>query len=243
MNRNPSPRHPFFRHKGMAIALAFCLIAVGAAGYFGMRRAAPGLSQTLTGQASETPSSVSAPPAPVLQPSPIRSSSAPSDAPSVSETPTQPVEAPTVSGEAVDVVTPTASFFVLPITGEVLKGYKADTLQYSATYGDWRLHTGVDIAGELRDEVKAAGDGTVTRITQSPKWGTVLEINHGNGVVASYCGVADPLVKVGDTVKVNQPIASLGEIPSERVEAVHLHLEMTKENTPVDPLHIMGIQE
>lgn len=243
MNRNATPRHPIFRHKGIAIALSFCLIAVGAASFFGIRSAAPDLTQTLTGQASEAVSSVSTPSAPARYPGRIDASSAAPSESTGSVAPMQPVDVSPESEETVDVVTPTASFFVLPITGEILKDYKADTLQYSATYGDWRLHTGVDIAGSLNDAVKAAGDGTVTRLTESAQWGTVIEINHGNGVIATYCGLSVPLVKVGDTVKVNQQIASLGEIPCEGVEAIHLHLEMTKENTPVDPLHIMGVQE
>ena len=77
-------------------------------------------------------------------------------------------------------------------------------------------------------------------VKEDKKWGLVLQVDHGNGIIASYCGLNAPLVKQGDEVAANQPLAVLGEIPCESVEPVHLHLEMTRENTPVDPLHIIG---
>ena len=228
------------RRRALKVALAFCLVAVGAAAYFSAHVASP-ILRTRTGAVSrETVSDAPVPssdtPLPMLR---IPSQEPASEA-TPSETPAPVLEPDVPSQETVDVVTPAASFFVMPLTGEILKGCKTDELQYAVTYGDWRLHTGLDVAGPLGAEVRAAGDGTVVSVKEDKKWGLTVVINHGNGIMATYCGLNAPRVKEGDAVEANQTLAILGEIPCESVEPVHLHLERTKENTPVDPLHIIG---
>ena len=237
--RTKDYRRTGLRRRGLSAALAFCLVAVGAAAYFSFHAASP-VARARTGEAAKAASRAASSAAPTYFTVVSEEALAPlseAPAPARSEEPSAPSEV------ALDVVTPAATFFVMPLTGEVLKECKTDELQYTVTYGDWRLHTGVDIAGALGAEVHAAGDGTVVSVKEDTKWGLTLVVNHGNGILATYCGLAAPLVKEGDTVAANQTIATLGEIPCESVEPVHLHLEMTKENTPVDPLHIMGMHE
>ena len=233
-------RRAALRRRGWAVAIGFCLVAVGAAAYISVRVASPAV-RARTGSVSRATISV-LPPASSATHWEIlpASSEAPAPVSSATPAPASQVPAPASSEAALDVVTPAASFFVMPLTGEILKGCKTEELQYALTYGDWRLHTGVDIAGALGDEVRAAGDGTVVSVKEDKKWGLTVVINHGNGILATYCGLSAPLVKEGDTVSANQVLGALGEIPCESVEPVHLHLEMTKENTPVDPLHILG---
>lgn len=223
----------------LKVAVAFSLVAVGAAAYFSAHVASPVLRARTGTVSRETASNAPAPPsyAPVQELDPVPRE--PSSEAAQSEA-AIPSEAAVSSEETVDVVTPAASFFVMPMTGEILKGCKTDELQYAVTYGDWRLHTGLDVVGALGAEVRAAGDGTVISVRQDKKWGLTVVVNHGNGIVATYCGLNAPRVKEGDAVAANQTLALLGEIPCECVEPVHLHLEMTKENTPVDPLHIIG---
>ncbi|MBR4867665.1 MAG: hypothetical protein IKU10_00785, partial [Clostridia bacterium] len=52
-----------------------------------------------------------------------------------------------------------APYFLLPISGEVMKDFDSENLQYSETYKDWRLHLGVDLTAEKGDEVTAAAEG------------------------------------------------------------------------------------
>lgn len=147
----------------------------------------------------------------------------------------------TSSQQTVAAVTPTADFFVMPLTGEILLDYSETELQYSTTFHDWRIHSGIDIKGKIGDVIKSAGDGTVTAVYNDSKWGQVVQINHGNGIVASYCGLDTAEVSVGDTVKVNQQIGKLGTVPCESLEDTHLHLSMTKSDTVVSPLSIIGM--
>ncbi len=241
-NIKPSSQRSFFKSKGFITALSVCLVAVGAAAFVALNDTAPSIGQTLTGDASTSPSSrVPSYQAPASSAPSVQAPSAPSTTPSKPQETAPPVE--NNGSTAVDVVTPSASFFVMPITGEIVKGFSDSELQYSMTYSDWRLHTAVDIAGKIGDTVNAAGDGVVISVAKSAALGNTVEINHGNGIVVSYCGLDSVTVKAGDSVKANEKIGTLGEIPCECVEAVHLHLSATKENKPVDPLNIMGLDK
>ena len=247
-NMKISSSRGFLRSKGLIAAISVCLIAVGAAAYVGLSDVSEPSGQTLTGDASGGTPSVPTPPPSSKTESKADTSSvnAPSKPSSQAEKPVS--DAPSVnnsqSGEgALTAVTPSASFFVMPLTGEVLKGFSDTELQYSMTYSDWRLHTGIDIAGKIGDTVNAAGDGVVISVTEDTPYGKAVEINHGNGIIARYCGFDTVTVEKGDSVKANGKIGTLGEIPCECVEAVHLHLSVTKENKPVDPLNIMGLDQ
>lgn len=61
--------------------------------------------------------------------------------------------------------------------------------------------------------------------------------------MAVYCGLDAVSVNDGDTVEVNQQLGTLGEIPCECIEAVHLHLSFTQNGAPVSPLKLMGLDQ
>lgn len=130
-----------------------------------------------------------------------------------------------------------ATFFIRPMLGEIIKNYSDTELQYSMTYKDMRLHRGIDIAGKAGDPVTSCGVGTVSSVYADPLYGTVVEIDHGNGIIARYCGLsANPTVKKGDSVDSSDQIGALGDIPSESVEQYHLHLEFTENGKSTDPM-------
>lgn len=244
-----SSSNRFWKSKGFIAALSVCLIAVGAAAWVGLQSASPALNETLTADRSNGAASQPSQSAPLIA-AESGSSAAPDEtataSPSDRTAPSVSADEPVTGrnepeNSTVAVVTPSASFFVMPITGEILKGYSDSELQYSMTFSDWRLHTGVDIAGSIGDAIHAAGDGVVIAVSQSTAYGKTVEINHGNGIVARYCGLDAVTVKEGDCVKANDSIGTLGEIPCECVEAVHLHFSATKENKTADPLNIMGL--
>lgn len=136
-----------------------------------------------------------------------------------------------------------ATFFVMPISGEVTKNYNDTELQYSETYLDMRLHEGLDIAANEGADVTASGVGKVTSIEKSPTLGNVITIDHGNGITAKYCGLADKTsVKVGDAVDSKTKIGKVGEIPAESVEATHFHFEMYNDGKSVSPLKMFGME-
>ena len=111
----------------------------------------------------------------------------------------------------------------------------------SKTMGDWRVHNGVDFRGTVGDQVHAVNNGVVKSVYDDVLWGTVVEIDHGDGLTARYCGLGKgSTVAVGDKVHINDRIGNLGAVPVESADEVHLHLEMRQDGKTVNPLEVMG---
>ena len=87
-------------------------------------------------------------------------------------------------------------------------------------------HPGLDIHGEIGDMVLAAGDGVVEKAStyEDKNEGRVLIINHLNGYRTKYAHLDEILVKVNDTVKVSQRVATVGS--TGRSLTPHLHYEV-----------------
>jgi stage II sporulation protein Q len=98
-----------------------------------------------------------------------------------------------------------------------------------------RLHTGTDILATDSLLVKSCGSGTVTGIDTDTIMGTVITVDHGNGIYIRYCGIKNVNVNVGDTVTVESSIGEIGTVTSECAEQAHLHLEVIKDGNPIDP--------
>ena len=79
----------------------------------------------------------------------------------------------------------------LPLSAEILKDYSDGTMVKSKTMNDWRTHNGVDFTGETGDEICAVCGGTVKETVTDQSWGTVIVIEHENGLTARYCGIEE----------------------------------------------------
>lgn len=134
-----------------------------------------------------------------------------------------------------------ATYFSLPLAGEIVKDFSSDTLFYSETYKDIRAHNGIDIKPSGSLLVNASGDGVVTSIDENTKLGTVITVNHGNNVYFRYCGLKNVKVSEGETLSVGQPIGEIGQIPDEIADEAHLHLEVIKDDTVISPSEFIGI--
>lgn len=148
---------------------------------------------------------------------------------------TRPTESPTTSTEEAPFL------YLLPMTNTVQKPFSGDGPLYCETMRDWRLHLGVDFAGDEGQEVKSVTRGEVTAVITDPLWGGVIEIDHGVGVITRYCGVK-AIVRVGDTVDAGEHIGDLQTIPCECAQSSHLHLEMLVDGTPIDPVAAIGLE-
>ena len=137
---------------------------------------------------------------------------------------------------------PVADYFVLPLTGEITKPFSLKELQYSETYADWRLHNALDIAAEQGATVHSAGDGIIHDVYTDSKYGKVIKIDHSNGIFTLYCGIKTTYVKKGDIVGINQDIGNLGEIPCESVEKSHLHFAAIKDGIYISPLELVKFE-
>lgn len=134
-----------------------------------------------------------------------------------------------------------AETFSLPLEAGIAKAYSNGEMVQSKTMGDWRVHNGVDFKGTVGDAVKAINNGVVKAVYDDVLWGTVVEIDHGQGMIAKYCGLGKGSTpEVGEKVKINDRVGNLGTIPIESADDVHLHLEILQDGKAVDPLAAMG---
>lgn len=135
--------------------------------------------------------------------------------------------------------------YSLPLGTDIGKDYSRGVPVYSSVMGDWRTHDGVDFNGAYGDGVKAVADGIVREIKEDPLMGGTVVVDHGGGVVATYCGVVvDSELKRGFIVSESEKIGEIGFIPAESdSEFPHIHLEIRVDGELCDPLEVMGYYE
>ena len=134
--------------------------------------------------------------------------------------------------------------FIAPVTNmDVVNDY---TFYYNKTLDCYHYHTGLDMAAEAGTEVVACVDGTVESITVGDVLdGTKIVLSHADGVKTSYYFIdAAENLKVGDSVKRGDVIGTVAEpTGSEYKEGAHLHFEVEKNGSVVDPNEYLDIAD
>lgn len=95
-------------------------------------------------------------------------------------------------------------------------------------------HYGTDIVSGVNEVVKSTLEGTVTMATWTLETGWVIQIQHQNNLISIYKHNAELLKRVGDYVKVGEPIAIIGN-SGELTTGPHLHFELWYNGVPLDP--------
>lgn len=96
------------------------------------------------------------------------------------------------------------------------------------------MHKGIDFAGKEGDEVIATAAGIVTWSGERYGYGNLIEIDHGNGLVTRYGHNKELTASVGEVVIKGQQIALIGN--TGRSTGAHVHYEIIKNGTQIDPL-------
>ena len=234
----------FISGKGFYLVVLICVAAIALSGYYLVRGVwfDETLDQPVSGSAAiyDQPTAdpgsratVQPGAAPTAKPSAaptVQSSAAPTAKPTAQPDPV--LTAPPSNPPA-----PAALVFTWPVNGTIIADYSVETLVYSETMGDWRTHDGLDLAVSVGTKVMATAAGTVSAVLQDDFMGTVVEIDHGNGLVSRYTNLAEvPTVKVGDAVKTGTVIGSVGATAAaESGLQPHLHFAMYQDGDPVDP--------
>ncbi|MBR1842209.1 MAG: peptidoglycan DD-metalloendopeptidase family protein [Oscillospiraceae bacterium] len=158
--------------------------------------------------------------------------------PTPAQKPEPVAEAPKEATHKAEEKTPEPLVFIRPVSGSIAVEYSPDALIYNRTMGDWRVHSGIDIEADIGTKVLACANGTVTDVYADDLYGTVVTIDHGEGLVSLYANLAaTPTVKPGDAVTVSSVIGSVGNTAlCETGEVQHLHFAMLKDGKPVDPM-------
>jgi murein DD-endopeptidase MepM/ murein hydrolase activator NlpD len=100
------------------------------------------------------------------------------------------------------------------------------------------VHKGVDFAGPESTVVSSVAAGLVTFSGERAGFGQMVEINHGNGLATRYCHNEKLLVKQGDMVRKGQDVSLMGS--TGHSTGPHLHFEVLKNGSQVDPLRFIG---
>lgn len=104
--------------------------------------------------------------------------------------------------------------------------------------GYFYFHTGLDVCGQVGDDVFAPAAGQVVFTGELTVRGNAIMINHGWGIYSGYMHLSDILVNIGDWVEPGQLIGKVGA--TGRVTGPHLHWEIWAGGVQVDPFDWMA---
>ncbi|UOQ87067.1 M23 family metallopeptidase [Gracilibacillus salinarum] len=96
---------------------------------------------------------------------------------------------------------------------------------------------GIDIStsGDEAFDVSAALSGEVVEVKQDPLLGNVVKLEHDFGVTTYYASLEEIFVEQGSTVEQGQAIATAGQNTLGQENGIHVHFEVRKDGTPVNP--------
>lgn len=125
-----------------------------------------------------------------------------------------------------------------PVSGEVKRSFSDGHLEYDITMEDWRTHNGIDILTEPGTAVTAVRTGRVESIIQDDLYGTMVTLDHGDGMKSVYANLApDVAAAAGDWINANTVIGTVGSSAlCEIAEEPHLHFSLLSGGVYVDPL-------
>lgn len=99
--------------------------------------------------------------------------------------------------------------------------------------GEGSFHTGIDLAAAVGTPVHVTADGVVESAGWSGRYGKLVAVDHGNGLVTYYAHLSQFFVVPGQEVHGGQVIALSGG--TGRVTGPHMHYEVRLAGTPVNP--------
>lgn len=99
-------------------------------------------------------------------------------------------------------------------------------------------HHGVDVAAPEGRGVRAAFDGTITRVDHDAGgYGRLVVVDHGNGVESRYAHLSATDMKVGQRVSRGETVGAVGS--TGRSTGPHLHFELRRGGTAIDPTKVV----
>ena len=238
--------------KGLIIAAAACILAVGAAGYYSYSTISNRLNSELIGSNSGTLSADGDEGTDDETPVDIGQTNIRKEEETTASTET---EAPAESAAAVTEITEETETttqkteessvpqtMVRPLNGEVINIFSDGELVKSKTLNVWKTHDGVDIAGAPDEKVKSMTSGTVKSVCEDQLLGVCVIIDHGNGLEGYYCSLSkDVPVAEGQNVSAGTIIGTVGNTAESEVsEDSHLHFAVKKNGEWIDPIALIS---
>lgn len=104
--------------------------------------------------------------------------------------------------------------------------------------GKRQFHRGIDIVAHANTEIRAPGDGVVSRSGRYSDLGRSIDIAHGYGFVTRYAHMNKILVKPGQRIQRGEVIGLVGS--TGRSTGAHLHYEIFRDGRRVNPWKYLG---
>jgi len=124
--------------------------------------------------------------------------------------------------------------FIWPIKGVITSGFGNRRDPFT---GKRKFHCGIDIGAFVGTAVNASASGKVTFSGWKSPYGNMVIVSHRGGYITVYAHNKKLLVKKGDRVKQGQRIALSGKTGA--VTGAHLHFEIRKYVTPLNPMRML----
>ena len=123
-----------------------------------------------------------------------------------------------------------------PVDGKLIGSFGKRSDPFT---GEQAIHWGVDLSAALGSPIRAAADGTVVEASYSGGgFGRLVVIDHGGGVRTFYAHLSRIDVIAGQEIRRGEIVGALGR--SGRVTAPHLHYEVRRNGTPVNPYYYLS---
>lgn len=110
-----------------------------------------------------------------------------------------------------------------------LFGYRTNPIT-----GDFSFHTGLDIAAPEGSAIRAAFNGTVTKVGEDSQAGKYIFLEHNDGFVTFYCHCSEIAAQKGAVIRQGETIARVGSTGWST--GPHLHFEIRKDNIRLNPM-------
>ena len=120
--------------------------------------------------------------------------------------------------------------FFSPIKGDITQ-----------TYNFEEKHFAIDISADIGTPVKSVLDGKILFSEWSVDTGYVIIVDHGDNIISVYKHNSKSLKEQNDFVKAGEVIAYSGNQGS-LSSGPHLHFELWKNGTPIDPEPLLNLQ-
>ena len=109
--------------------------------------------------------------------------------------------------------------------------------RFHPVLGEWRLHSGVDMAASSGTTIRAAGPGVVLDAGWMGGYGLTVIIAHTSNLTTLYAHASTLLVSGGDDVAMGQAIARVGSTGLST--GPHLHFEVRVDGEPQNPIDFL----
>jgi murein DD-endopeptidase MepM/ murein hydrolase activator NlpD len=128
---------------------------------------------------------------------------------------------------------PSTGGMTWPVNGRITStfGYRYHPILHFT-----RFHAGVDFGASWGSPIVAAADGQVAAAGWAGGYGRQVRIWHGSGLMTTYSHMSEIVASPGSFVHAGQLIGYVGS--SGLSTGPHLHYEVLKDGTPVNPLAV-----